>query len=504
MRKYIEIMDTTLRDGEQMHGVSFSAEEKLSIARMLLKELNVDRIEIASARASPGEKECVAKITEWAKMENLLERVEVLGFVDGKKSVDWLKECDAKVLNLLAKGSLKHLQLQLRKTPGQHIADIREVADYAKENKISVNVYLEAWSNGMLDSQEYVMQLIAALEEMPVKRIMLADTLGIFAPEETGKFIGIVMKRFPEIAFDFHAHDDYGLAVANSLAAINSGIDCVHATINGLGERAGNTALEEIAAVINDKTEFETRLNENAIARASDLVEMFSGKRICSNKPIVGDNAFVQTAGIHADGDLKAGLYESALKPDRFGKQREYALGKLSGHASLEQNLKKLGLSLNEDEKKKILGRIVQLGDLKKSITTEDLPYIIADVLETPQQQKIQIINCVVTSGKDVVPTATFTLKYSNSELKETASGDGGYDAFMNALANAMKKLNMQLPELKDYEVHIPPGGKTDAIVETTITWRRNGNEFKTIGVDSDQLMAAIKATEKMLNIIAK
>ncbi len=504
MQKYIQMMDTTLRDGEQMHGVSFSAEEKLSIARMLLKELNVDRIEVASARASPGERECVVKIAEWAREENFLERVEVLGFVDGKKSLDWLQECNVKVLNLLAKGSLKHLQFQLRKTPEQHIAEIAQVVNYARENKIQVNVYLEDWSNGMLSSQQYVMQLIGAFKEMSINRIMLADTLGVLIPKQTEEFVGMCTGKFPEMHFDFHAHNDYGLATANSLAAINAGAACLHGTINGLGERAGNAALEEIAALINDKTEFRTNINEKAIAKISELVEVFSGKRMCSNKAIVGGNAFVQTAGIHADGDLKANLYETALKPERFGRQREYALGKLSGNASLEQNLKLLGISLNGEEKKKVLERIVQLGDLKKTVTTADLPYIISDVLETPQRQKMRIANCVVTSGKDITPTASFTLTYGNSELKETASGDGGYDAFMNALSGAMKKLRIQLPGLKDYEVHIPPGGKTDALVETTITWLLGGKEFKTAGVDSDQLMAAIKATEKMLNIIAE
>ncbi|MBN2067478.1 MAG: 2-isopropylmalate synthase [Candidatus Diapherotrites archaeon] len=505
MKNSIEILDTTLRDGEQMQGIAFSAEEKLSIAKILLQEVKVDRLEAASARVSSGEMGSVKGITRWAAENSLLEKVEVLGYVDRHKSVDWILEAGAKGLNLLAKGSLLHLEKQLQKKPEEHFKDIRETIEYAGIKGVKVNVFLEDWSNGIKDSRDYVMQLVSALEKMPVQRIILTDTLGILTPDETSMFVKEMANAFPKTHFDFHGHNDYGLAVANNLAAVKAGCKGVHVTVNGLGERAGNAPLDETVAVLNDKTGCMCIVNEKKFAKLSKIVETFSGKRVAANKPIAGSNVFTQTAGIHADGDKKAGLYENKLKPERFGKERQYALGKLSGRASLDQNLELLGLHLSEEAKERVLKRVVELGDMKKVVTTEDLPYIVSDVLETEEERKVRIKSCSVSSGSGIKPNASFTLQLNGNEYSESAVGDGGYDAFMNALRKLEEKTGLKLPKLIDYEVRIPPGGKTDALVETTITWiAADGKSFATVGVDSDQVMAAVKATEKMLNAIAR
>ena len=180
--KFVEILDSTLRDGEQTNGVSFLPHEKLMIARMLLHDLNVDRIEVGSARVSDGEKDGVRMICRYAQQIDCLERVEVLGFVDGNKSIDWIADCGCKVINLLAKGSLKHCQQQLGKTPEEHISDIRQSVAYARQQGITVNLYLEDWSNGMKDSPEYVYQLMDELVDSGIRRFMLPDTLGIMNP----------------------------------------------------------------------------------------------------------------------------------------------------------------------------------------------------------------------------------------------------------------------------------------------------------------------------------
>lgn len=240
MNSFVEIMDCTLRDGEQTSGVSFLPHEKLMIARMLLHDINVDRIEVASAGVSDGEKDAVSMICKYADSVGKLERVEVLGFVNGHRSVDWVHSCGCKVINLLAKGSLKHCTQQLGKNPEEHIADIKEVVAYADSIGMSVNLYLEDWSSGMRDSMDYVFQMMDALSQTSIRRFMLPDTLGILNPLNCMDYMRMMLERYPDKHFDFHAHNDYDLAVSNTLAAVWCGCKGVHVTVNGLGERCGN------------------------------------------------------------------------------------------------------------------------------------------------------------------------------------------------------------------------------------------------------------------------
>jgi D-citramalate synthase len=500
--KRIEIMDTTLRDGEQTSGVAFLPSEKLQIAKLLLEELKVDRIEVASARVSEGELEGVQKITQWASQKGYLDRVEILGFVDTPVSVNWMVEAGAKVLNLLTKGSLNHLVHQLKKTPEQHFSEIAQSISFAQENGISVNVYLEDWSNGMRNSPDYTISLIDFLTKQPVKRIMLPDTLGLLSPEEVKTFFVQIIDKFPGVHFDFHAHNDYDLSVANVLEALNHGAAGFHTTVNGLGERAGNAPLESVVAVIKDFTSFEIGIQEQKIFRVSKLVEQFSGQHIPANKPVVGENVFTQTAGIHADGDNKKNLYFNDLLPERFGRQRKYALGKTSGKANILKNLEELGISLERDELARVTQRIIELGDKKERVTTEDLPYIISDVLQNNSISKhISIEGYHMTHSKGLKPSVQLRLNVHGKSYNATATGDGQYDSFMRAVKKIYKSLKKELPKLIDYHVSIPPGGKTDAFVETVITWDL-GKIFKTKGLDPDQTVAAMMATEKMLNII--
>ena len=247
-------MDTTLRDGEQTSGVSFSVSEKLTISQLLLEELKVDRIEIASARVSEGELEAVKAVSSWAITNGYLDRVEVLTFVDHGISIDWMLQAGVKVQNLLTKGSLNHLIHQLKKTPEQHFLDINEVIELGIKKGIKTNVYLEDWSNGMRNSPAYVFQYLDFLATQNIERILLPDTLGVLTPHETFKFLKDIKSKYPQIHFDFHAHNDYGLGTANALEAVNAGIDGLHLTVNGMGERAGNTPMASIIAVINDFT----------------------------------------------------------------------------------------------------------------------------------------------------------------------------------------------------------------------------------------------------------
>ncbi len=441
----IEIMDTTLRDGEQTSGVSFVPHEKLMIARLLLEDLKVDRVEVASARVSDGEFEAVKMICDWAARRNLLHKVEVLGFVDGRTSVDWIQRTGCRVINLLCKGSLKHCT-----------------------------------------------------------QYMLPDTLGILNPLQVIEFMRKMKKRYPHTHFDFHAHNDYDLAVSNVLAAVLSGVKGLHTTINGLGERAGNAPLASVQAILKDHFNALTNIDESRLNDVSRVVESYSGIVIPANKPIVGENVFTQVAGVHADGDNKNNLYCNDLLPERFGRKREYALGKTSGKANIRKNLEDLGLDLDEESMRKVTERIIELGDKKELVTQEDLPYIVSDVLKHGVvSESVKLKSYIVTLAHGLKPMATVKIEINGKEFEENSSGDGQYDAFVRALRKIYKvTLGRKFPMLTNYAVSIPPGGRTDAFVQTVITWSFEEKVFRTRGLDADQTEAAIKATMKMLNII--
>ena len=500
---FIEIMDCTLRDGEQTSGVYFLPHEKLMMARMLLKDINVDRIEVASARVSDGEKDAVKMICRYANQIGMLNKVEVLGFVDGTQSIDWICDCGCKVINLLAKGSLKHCTHQLHKTPEEHINDIKNSLRYAAERNIGVNLYLEDWSNGMKNSPEYVYQIMDALIDTNVNRFMLPDTLGVLNPLQAIEFFRKMIKRYPNAHFDFHAHNDYDLAVSNSLAAVLSGAKGLHVTVNGLGERCGNAPLASVQAILKDQFHAKTNIKESRLNDISKLVVGYSGIAIAPNQPIVGENVFTQVAGVHADGDNKDNLYCNDLIPERFGRKREYALGKNSGKANIARNLKELGLELSAEQTKKVTKRITELGDRKEIVTQDDLPFIVSDVLKhSAPENRIKLVSYMVSLAYGLKPLASVKVSINGNLYEADSTGDGQYDAFVKSLRKIYKeKLGRTFPLLENYAVTIPPGGRTDALVQTVITWRFGDKMIRTRGLDVDQTEAAIKATIKMLNM---
>ena len=506
-QRFIEIMDSTLRDGEQTSGVSFLPHEKVMIARMLLLDLNVDRIEVASARVSEGEKEAVKMICRYARQIDRLDSVEVLGFVDGHTSVDWILDAGGRTLNLLAKGSLKHCREQLHKSPEEHISDIKEVIAYAHEKGVSVNIYLEDWSSGMKDSPSYVYQLMNALVDTPVHRYMLPDTLGIMNPLQVIEYFRKMLKRYPDVHFDFHAHNDYDLAVSNSLAAALSGARGLHVTVNGLGERCGNAPLSSVQVILKDQFNAQTNIIEEKLMDVSRMVESYSGIAIAPNQPIIGDNVFTQVAGVHADGDQKGGLYHNPLVPERFGRKREYAMGKTSGRANIARNLQELGLELTPEQTQRVTRRITELGDRKEVVTLDDLPFIVSDVLKHDvTEDKVRLVSYQVSLAYGLKPLANVKVEIDGQQYEGHSSGDGQYDAFVKAMRKIYREyLDRTFPLLQNYAVTIPPGGRTDALVQTVITWQMaDGKLLRTRGLDADQTEAAIKATIKMLNIIER
>ena len=502
--RQIEILDTTLRDGEQTSGVSFSRTEKLAIVRLLIEDLNVPRIEIASARVSEGEFLTAKHICEWAKRTGNINKIEILGFIDNGVSIDWIKRVGAKTINLLAKGSERHCRFQLRKEPAEHFAEIEANVIEAEKHGLGVNLYLEDWSNGIIKSPAYVYEMIDRLRHLPIKRFMLPDTLGVLNPNQVYEYCKRMVTRYPDLHFDFHAHNDYDLATSNSFAAGLVGIKGIHCTINGLGERAGNAPLSSVVTVIHDMLRQETGINEQKINKVSHIVESFSGVIVPPNKPIIGENVFTQCAGVHADGDNKNNLYYNDLLPERFGRVREYALGKNSGKANIRKNLESIGIDLDEESIKKVTQRVIELGDKKEIVTADDLPYIISDVLKHDLvHDKVKVINYALSLSQGLRPSATIKLSINDIEYQQFAVGDGQYDAFVKAVKRIYTdNLKREFPTLTNYMVNIPPGGRTDALVQANITWLYNGHTIKTRGLDADQIEAAIQATVKMLNII--
>ena len=443
-------------------------------------------------------------ICRYAESVGKLNRVEVLGFVDGGKSIDWIDECGCKVINLLAKGSLKHCTHQLKKTPEEHIDGIYESLTLAMQKGMAVNLYLEDWSSGMKDSPDYVFKMMDALVESGIKRFLLPDTLGILNPMEVTKYFGQMVERYPNTNFEFHAHNDYDLAVANSLAAVVSGASGLHVTVNGLGERCGNAPLASVQAILKDQLGIETSIREDRLGEISRLVEGYSGIAIAPNQPIVGENVFTQVAGVHADGDNKDNLYCNNLVPERFGRKREYALGKNSGRANIAKNLELLGLELTPEQTRRVTQRITELGDRKEIVTQEDLPFIVSDVLKhSAPEDKIKLVSYMVSLAYGLRPMATVKVEIDGKQYEDNALGDGQYDAFVKAMRKIYReRLGRTFPTLENYAVSIPPGGRTDALVQTVITWRSGEKILRTRGLDADQTEAAIKATIKMLNIV--
>jgi D-citramalate synthase len=271
-----------------------------------------------------------------------------------------------------------------------------------------------------------------------------------------------------------------------------------------LGERAGNAPLASVQAILKDHFNAKTNINEEQLNRVAHMVESYSGIAIPPNKPITGSAVFTQVAGVHADGDKKQGLYQNALLPERFGRRREYALGKSSGKANIRMNLEQLGLELSDEDMHKVTARIIELGDKKELVTQEDLPFIIRDVLKHSEtDDRVRLLSYMVSTAYGLRPMAQVRLQIGNEIYEESAQGDGQYDAFVRAVRHIYRdSLGRTFPWLSNYTVTIPPGGRTDALVQTTIEWTFRDQTYRTHALDADQTEAAIKATIKLLNII--
>ncbi len=483
--KSVEILDTTLRDGEQMEGVHYTPNQKHKIADFLLDELNVDKIEFCSALVSDEEKKSIKNYIKQRKDKDSssIERITILAFAN-KQSVEWAKDVGVRIVNLLAKGSLPHITTQLKQTPEEHINHILNIIDHYHEEGIKTNIYLEDGSRGWKQTPELIKLFIKALAP---NRILFPDTLGIFTPSD----VFSLKKLASHYPLEFHAHNDYGLATANSVAAAQVGFKCIHATINGMGERAGNAPLEEVVIAINDLSSRKTNINESKLIDASLLIQCMSRKRVAFNKPIVGKNVFTQTAGVHADGDKKGNLYANNLTPERFGTVRRYAVGKLGGKSSIMMALKRFNLTPTKNQLKKLSDYI----KTHKHITEADLVLVL-----NPEQHVFKIIDFQGLSTYNGSAAAMFKVRINNAIVEGASRGVGIFDAFMRGIKPILTEHNILCPEFKDYYVSVPPNVGSDAEVEVMAEWHYK-TTFRTLGVDQDQTIASLKSIEKAINV---
>lgn len=499
MSNRIYIFDTTLRDGEQSPGVSLNTQEKIEIAQQLCK-LGVDIIEAGFPIASPGDFDAVKAVAESVK------GVTVAGLARAsQKDIDrvWeaLKNAEQPRIHTFLATSDIHLQHKLRMTREQVLEAAVAAVKHARQYTTDVEFSAE---DAFRSELGFLCRVVEAAINAGATTVNIPDTVGYATPGEFGQFIKDIINTVPNIdraVISVHCHNDLGLAVANSLAAVANGAQQVECTINGIGERAGNSSLEEmVMALYTRKSYFEkvTVIRTEEIYRTSRMVSNLTGMKVQPNKAVVGKNAFAHESGIHQDGVLKERSTYEIMNPALIGLNiNNIVLGKHSGRHAIKDRLVELGFHLSEDEIEKAFIRFKALADKKKEVTDEDLVAIVdEEIKRIPETYELEYHH--ISSGSTVIPTATVRLIKGNENFEEAACGDGPVDA----IYKAMDKITGISGTLLLYNIHAVTGGK-DALGEVTVKLQPNGNKKKVYlgrGVSTDVLEASAKAYLNAIN----
>lgn len=476
----IKVLDTTLRDGEQTPGVSLTPLEKLRIATRL-DEIGVEFIEAGSAITSEGERESIKQITE----QNF--NAEILSFsrpltVD----IDYCLDCDVDGVNLVVPTSELHIHDKLNMSCEELVELSDNAVDYCKDHGLIVELSAEDASRSDVDFLRNV--YISAIEH-GADRICVCDTVGILTPDYSFDLFSQLNDLSVPIAC--HCHNDFGLAVANTLAALKGGASEIHTTVNGIGERAGNTSFEECVVSIDRLLpQFSTNVKINEIYDISKLVARSTGVYIQPNKAIVGENAFAHESGIHSDGVIKNAATYEAITPELVGRKRKFVLGKHMGTHGLDNRLKKLGLNVSEVQLKQICDDIKDLADKGKTITDVDLQVIADNVLEINQEDRIKLDEVTVVSGNKIMPTASVKITIDDEEILNAGVGLGPVDASINALNDLELFKDVNLIE---YHVDSITGG-TDAFIDVIIKLQKEDKVVSARATESDIIKASVKA----------
>jgi 2-isopropylmalate synthase len=486
----VYVFDTTLRDGEQAPGASLNTEDKLKIAAQLEK-LWVDIIEAGFAVSSPGDFEAVEKVSKLVKKSIVASLCRAL-----KKDIDAaakaLKSAKRGRIHIFISSSDIHLKHIFRKTREEALEAAVEAVKYAR--KFSDDIEFTAQDASRSDLG-YLCQMMEAVIKAGAKTINMPDTVGYSIPEEYARMVTVIKNRVPNIekaVISVHCHDDLGLGVANSIAAIQAGARQVECTINGIGERAGNASLEEIVMALktrSDKYPFSTGIKTTEIYKTSRLVSSLTGFILQPNKAIVGTNAFAHESGIHQDGMLKYRQTYEIMTPQEIGvPESRLILGKHSGRHAFGKRIEDLGYNLSQEAVEVVFNKFKELADKKKSVYDEDIEALIEEKLDTASEH-YQLTYLHTSAGSTAIPTATLKVKKGDVEMQEAATGDGPVDAVFNAIDRATGFKG----KLENYSLKALTQGR-DAQGEVTVTVTTNGDEANGRGVSTDVIEASAKA----------
>jgi len=496
MARRIIIFDTTLRDGEQCPGASLTPPEKLEIARQLAR-LGVDVIEGGFPIASPGDAQAVKAIAEHVKGPTIAALARSLA-ADIDAAAASLTPAKQKRIHVFLATSPIHRKYKLRKAREEILRQSVWAVKYAKRYVKDVEFSPEDASR---TEPEFLHQVLEAVIAAGATTVNIPDTVGFAIPDEFGRLIQGITERVRNIdraVISVHCHNDLGLSVPNSLAAIKHGAGQVECTVNGIGERAGNASLEEIVMTLKIRKNFynaQTGIDTTQITKTSRLVSNLTGIPVQPNKAIVGANAFRHESGIHQDGVLKHRATYEIMRPQDVGLgESVLVLGKLSGRHAFAKRLASLGFKLSKDEVDRAFARFKDLADKKKQVFDSDLVAIVED--ELPAAEEVyRLVYVHVTSGSKTVPTATIRLSREGKEVQDAACGDGPVDACYKTI-DRMTGLS---PELLDYSLHSVTKGK-DALGEVVVRLRHKGIEVSGRGASTDIIEASAKAYLNAVN----
>jgi D-citramalate synthase len=486
----IRVFDTTLRDGEQTPGVSLIPENKLRIAQRL-DELGVDVIEAGFAAVSEGEFEAVKLIAEAGL------KAEICSAARGTRGdIDAVAKSGADSIHLIIPVSDLHIEAKLKKTREQVLQITRDMVHYAKDCGLIVELSAEDATRADV---EYLKKVFQTGIKAGADRVVACDTVGVLTPERAYELFADLRKSLSVPVVSVHCHNDFGMAVANTIAALRGGANQFHATINGLGERAGNASLEEIVVSLRTLYKRNLGIKTELLYGISQLVSRLTGIVVQPNKAIVGENAFTHESGIHTQGILANAATYEAIEPELVGGTRRLAPGKHAGSAGLKAALATMGLVPSEEQLKEIQLRVKTVGDKGKAVTDADLLAIAENVLGLSKAKPIQLMEITVISGNTVTPTASVRLRLNGKEVNGAAIGVGPVDAAINAVKKAIAEV--EPIHLEQYNVKAITGG-TDAMVEVMVRMRKGDRTATAMGVREDIVMASMDAVIGCMNVL--